>query len=136
MITLSSSCLAVVGQPMFGSPWLALGVVLIGVAALMAAIAYVGRVLAATHPEPSARPPVAPTPAAPAAAVTATPAAPASTGIPAEHITAIIAAVVAATVGRQARIVSMQPQAPSVEMLMQQWSLEGRRQIYSSHQVR
>ena len=25
---------------------------------------------------------------------------------------------------------------PSVETLMQQWSLEGRRQIYSSHQVR
>jgi hypothetical protein len=51
-------------------------------------------------------------------------------------VTAIIAAAVATSLGRKARVVAVQPATPSVEMLMQQWSLEGRRQIYTSHQIR
>jgi hypothetical protein len=131
MISLPSF-LAEVGQPLFGSPWLALGVVLIGVAALMAAIAYVGHVLAATHPSTAK---AAPIPVVPA--VTAPPAARAATGseLSTEQVTVLIAASVAAVLGRGARVVSVKP-ATSVEMLMQQWSLEGRRQIYSSHQFR
>lgn len=124
MNTAAPLLLAEVGRPLFGSPWLALGVVLIGVALLMVAIAAVGRWLAATHPEP-ARPAAAPM----------VPALPVASGPP-PHVTAIIAAVVATALGRKARIIAVQPAPPSVEMLMQQWSLEGRRQIYTSHQIR
>jgi hypothetical protein len=116
---------AVVGQPLFGNQWLALAVILVGVAVFMAVVAGAGRWLAATHTDAPPRP--APLPA------------PAETG-PGPEIMAVIAAAVAVTAGPRVRIASVQlapPAAPpSVEMLMQQWSIEGRRQIYSSHQVR
>lgn len=121
----ASLFLAQARQPLFGNQWLALFAVLVGVALFMALIAVVGRWLAATHPEGPARP-VAP----------ATPA-PAPNEIP-PAILAIIASAVEVTVGPRARIAGVVavPAAPSVEMLMQQWSIEGRRQIYSSHQIR
>jgi hypothetical protein len=114
-------------EPLFGNQWLALLAVLGGVAVFMALIAIVGRWLAATHPE---SPKVASAPAA-------TPAALPSTG-PAPEIIAVIAASVAARLGAQARITVIRPApvGPNVETLMAQWSLEGRRQIYSSHQIR
>lgn len=107
-------------RPMFGNQWLALGAVLIGVAVFMVLIALVGRWLAATHPEPAARA------VAPVAV---------SEG-PSHETLAIITACVAVSFGNRARITAVVPGGPSVETLMQQWSLEGRRQIYSSHQVR
>jgi hypothetical protein len=113
--------LADVGQPLFGNQWLALGAILAGVAVFMAAVAAVGRWLAATHPDAPPRP-VAP---------------PADPGLPPELL-AVIAAAVAVTAGPHARITAVVPvkAAPSVETLMQLWSIEGRRQIYSSHQFR
>jgi len=55
--------------------------------------------------------------------------------IPAD-VMALISAAVAMTLGRNARIAAVMPvNAPPVELL-QQWSIEGRRQIYSSHQIR
>jgi hypothetical protein len=49
----------------------------------------------------------------------------------------VIAAAITAAFDAPVRIAAVRPAAgPSVEMLMQQWSLEGRRQIYSSHQFR
>lgn len=115
--------LATAHAPLFGNQWLALLAVLADIAVLIAAVAFIGRWLAATHPTPT--PPPAPAP------VTVIPAIP--EGISPE-ILAVIAAAVAAQLGSRARIAAVQ--APSVEMLMQQWSLEGRRQIYSSHQLR
>ncbi len=115
--------LASAPAPLFGSAWLALLAVLVCVAAFMAAVAAVGRWLAATHPDPA---PVAKAlPASAAASVT-------------PEVLAVIAAAVATQLGARARIafVRAAAPAPSVEMLMQQWSLEGRRQIYSSHKVR
>lgn len=115
--------LAVAGQPLFGNQWLALAAVLVGVAALMVAVAAAGRWLAATHP------------ASPLAVRVAKPV---EVGPPPE-VLAVIAAAVAVTCGRNARIAEVRaakPTAPSVEALMQQWSVEGRRQIYSSHQIR
>ncbi len=126
MILHASQFLAQAREPLFGNQWLALFAVLGGVAGFMALIAVVGQRLAATHPEPPPRP-AAPTPVAP----------PVDEISPA--ILAIIAAAVEVTVGPRARIASVvpvQPASPSVEMLMQQWSIEGRRQIYSSHQIR
>jgi hypothetical protein len=55
---------------------------------------------------------------------------------PSPETLAIIAACIAVTLGDRARIVSIRPKGFSIEMLMPPWSLEGRRQIYSSHQFR
>ncbi len=110
-------------RPLFGNQWLALLAVLAGVALFMIAIAAVGRWLAATHPDEPRKPAAAPV------------APPVAAG-PSNETLAIIAACVAVSFGNRARITSIRTAGPSVEMLMQQWSLEGRRQIYSSHQVR
>lgn len=119
--------LAAAREPLFGNQWLALIAILACTAALMAVVAVAGRWLAATHPdEPVKRVPSATTPAA-------TEAVPSITS---PETLAIIAACVVATFGRNARITQIRTGGPSVEMLMQQWSLEGRRQIYSSHQIR
>ncbi len=118
--------------PLFGNQWLALLPILGGVALLMAAVALVGRWLAATHPDaaPVARP-------ASTAMLVAANVAEASTVTP-DVMVAIIAAV-ATTCGSNARIASVKPQPPkppTVEVLMGQWAIEGRRQIYSSHKIR
>jgi hypothetical protein len=66
----------------------------------------------------------------------AAPAAPAEAGPPPE-VFVVIAAAVAATLGRNARITAVHAAPPAASAaVMPQWSLEGRRQIYSSHQVR
>jgi hypothetical protein len=113
-------------QPLFGNQWLALAAILAGIAVFMLAVAGIGRWLAATHPEPAALP----------AAITA----PAAGGdAPTPELLAVIAAAVAVTAGPRSRItavVPVKPATPNLEMLMQQWSVEGRRQIYSSHQIR
>jgi len=96
-----------------------------GVAALMIAIRILGLVLAATHPQ-KAPAPVRST-ADPGAGTPPTDA----------HLLAIIAAATHEALGSPHRILSVAPAAPpSVEYLMQQWSMEGRRAIYSSHRVR
>lgn len=114
---------AVVGKPLFGSMWLAGLLVCAAITVLIVAVALAGRWLAATHPDPE--PKAAPAPVA-------------EPGLSPE-ILAIIASAVNVTIGPRAQIssVSLLPaHAPSVEVLMQQWSLEGRRQIYTSHKVR
>ncbi|MCR6656967.1 MAG: hypothetical protein NVV63_14425 [Opitutus sp.] len=120
--------------PMFGNAWLALGAALLGVAVLMVAVIFVGRWLAATHPDPVVVETVAPAGALP---TTAAPMASSNS-----ELAAVISSSVVVALGERAKIVAVKPitpakpPAPSVEMLMQQWSIEGRRQIYSSHQVR
>lgn len=108
-------------RPLFGNQWLALLAILAGVGVFMVIVAAVGRWLAATHPD---------APVKQRAAVAAV-----QEG-PSHETLAIITACVAVSFGNRARITSVQAGGPSVETLMQQWSLEGRRQIYSSHQVR
>jgi hypothetical protein len=127
MTALPPSFLAASGVPLFGSMPLALAVVLGAVALFTAAVAFFGRWLAATHPDSTA--------AAPQASAPSPVAAPVPDEIEPEVVAAIVAAVFA-TEGSQARIAAIQPPAVSVEALMQQWSFEGRRQIYSSHKVR
>jgi hypothetical protein len=132
-----------VGQPLFGNPWLALLAVLGFIALLLAAVAALGRVLAATHPAAPARTPSTPPSAAPAtAASTAVDSNPQIVGeVPSEIIPVLLSAITAC-LGSRARVASIQRVAspltptPSIEALMQQWSYEGRRQIYSSHKVR
>jgi hypothetical protein len=117
------SIVAAVGQPLFGNQWLALLAILAGVAVLILVVAGVGRWLAATHPD-------TPVPSDLADEVDPP---------PNPHVMAVIAAAVAYTYGKRARITAVQlphPHAPTVEALMIQWSLEGRREIYSSHKVR
>jgi len=115
------------GQPLFGSLALALFAILGGIAGFIALVVVLGRGLAATHPDAPARP-------------TPPPPAPLVDHGPSPEVTAVIAAAVATVLGAHARIAAVNlattPTAPSVEMLMQQWSMEGRRQIYSSHKVR
>jgi len=136
-----------VGRPLFGSQWLALLLVLGLIAGLLALVALLGRWLAATHPAPPTPVKTATTVAAlpsaqnEAAQVAAISAQPTLSGdVPAEVVPVVIAAV-AACLGNQARVTSIGPfivhtAIPSLEALMQQWSYEGRRQIYSSHKVR
>jgi hypothetical protein len=114
-----------------GFPWMNLVWVLVGIAAFLVAVAAVGRYLAATHPDAPPKPRAA-VPPAPAPVPAATP------GVPAE-IAAVIAAAVYATMGASARVTSVvldESKPASVENLMHTWSLEGRREIYSSHRVR
>jgi hypothetical protein len=120
---MNTPLLATVGQPLFGSMWLAGLFVCAAIVLLMVAVALAGRWLAATHPDPE--PKAAPTPVI-------------DPGLSPETL-AIIASAVNVTLGARAQIaaVSLLPaHAPSVEALMLQWSLEGRRQIYTSHKVR
>jgi hypothetical protein len=114
------------GEPLFGSVWLALLAVLGGITVLLVGVALLGRWLAATHPASPVRPAQAPVPVNTAAAPDVT--------------AAIIAAAATTMLGANAQVTAVKlvasPAIPSVEMLMQQWSMEGRRQIYSSHKVR
>lgn len=128
-----------VGRPLFGSQWLALLAVLALIAIFMAAVALLGRWLAATHPEPPAKPArPAPAPVV-TAAVNHPPVVAADVG---SDTVKVILAAVAEFLGSRAHVSSIRclgaakPVAVSVEALMQQWSQEGRRQIYSSHKVR
>ncbi len=114
------------GHPLFGNQWLALLVILAGVAVFVCAVAAFGRWLAATHPPALEK-------IAPGRAAT-----PASSGLRPELLAAICAAV-NSDLGPGARIASVRPvpvKPPSVEGLMLQWAVEGRRQIYSSHKLR
>ncbi len=116
------SLLAVVGQPLFGSLGLAVLFVLGLIALLLAVVALVGRWLAATHPD------VVPRGVAPADPAEISP-----------ETLAIIAAAINVTIGPRAEVKAIElvpAPTPSVEALMAQWSLEGRRQIYTSHKVR
>jgi hypothetical protein len=131
-----------VGHPLFGNQWLALLAVLGLIGVLLALVALLGRWLAATHPEPV---PIRPTTATvvslgiPSIAISATPML--DGDVPAELVPVIVAAI-ASAFGERARVTSIRPfvvgtvPVPSLEALMQQWSHEGRRQIYSSHKVR
>lgn len=136
-----------IGRPLFGNQWLALFAALACIAVLLLAVALLGRWLAATHPEAPAKVVAASiaTVLAPAASTYAIPqiaSNPVLAGdVPHELVPVIIAAV-AAALGVGARVTSIRPfvdqtvPMPSLEALMQQWSYEGRRQIYSSHKVR
>jgi hypothetical protein len=122
---------------LFGNKFVALAVILSGVAIFIALIALFGRVLAATHPDDGKKKNAA-APAKPAAPETIVANVPnASTDTPSTHVLAVIAASVATMFGPGARITGVQTAKPaSVEALMQMWSLEGRRQIYTSHNPR
>jgi Na+-transporting methylmalonyl-CoA/oxaloacetate decarboxylase gamma subunit len=110
-------------------PWLNLVWVILGIVALLFTVAGVGRWLAATHPEPAER--TRPTAGVPEATQV-------DSGVSPE-IEAAIAAAVHVTLGASATVTSVvlqRTQPVSVENLMLTWSLEGRRQIYTSHKVR
>jgi hypothetical protein len=126
--------LAEAGQALPGGPWLSLLTLCIALATLVLSIISLRRPpapapVAAPVPVALAAPPPPAPVAAPVRAVAAV--APVPAGIAPETM-AIIAACVALTYGKRARIASIRP----ADLLLQQWSVEGRRQIYSSHQVR
>jgi len=130
MMSYVSPVLAETGRPLFDNQWLALFVILGSITAFILAIASIGRWLASTHPDEPAKP------AAPVEIVPATPP-PASIETPIE-IYAAIAAAVAVTLGARARVAAINaaPTEPLADTSRLQWSMEGRRQIYSSHKVR
>jgi hypothetical protein len=111
---------------LFDNKGLALFVILAGVAVFIGLVALVGRLLAATHPD---APAAAPAKAAPAPT-------PAAADAVAPEVLAAIAASIFVMLGPKAKIMEVRPPAPSVEALMQMWALEGRRQIYTSHNLR
>lgn len=99
--------------------WQTMLLIFAGIIGLMFAVRFLGLYLAATHPEPldSLRPALVPEP-------TIEP-----------KILAVIAATVSQMIPEPHRLLAVK-KAPSVESLMQQWSMEGRRAIYSSHHFR
>ncbi|OAM89836.1 hypothetical protein OH491_17630 [Termitidicoccus mucosus] len=129
---LATASAAAQNQPpvLFDNKGLALFAILAGVAVFIGLVALVGRLLAATHPD------------APATAKAAAPTKAAATPAPAEadavtpEVLAAIAASIFVTLGPKAKIAEIRTPAPSVEALMQMWALEGRRQIYTSHNLR
>lgn len=97
--------------------------VLLGITVFLCLIAMMGRYLAATHPDPE---PVAA--GRPVASATVPP-----------DVAVVIAAAVYAALGEAARVTAVVPKdhlTVNVDNLMLQWSLEGRREIYSSHRIR
>jgi hypothetical protein len=127
MTNLSGSFFAEVGRPLFGSQPLALLAVLAGITVFLFLVAGIGRWLAATHPEAPVK-----TPALAAAGESV------DEPLPPETLV-VIAAAVTAMFGPTAQVRDVHlahAPRPSVEALMLQWSLEGRRQIYSSHKIR
>jgi Na+-transporting methylmalonyl-CoA/oxaloacetate decarboxylase gamma subunit len=135
-------CLAAASSPFGAHQILILLVVLAGVACLMVAIRLMGEMLARTHPEAPARPrpkrEAAPKVAGPAPAEKQVLelSIPAIPSIDPETL-AVIAAATSDVIKGPYRIVAVSsPRRPPVESLMQVWSWEGRRQIYSSHRVR
>lgn len=104
-------------------PWINLVWVILGITVFLCLIAAMGRYLAATHPDPE---PVAVREQATVAGVSS-------------DVAVVIAAAVYAALGDSARVTSVVPKdhlTVTVDNLMLTWSLEGRREIYSSHRVR
>jgi len=116
-----------------------LGAVVAAIVALLVFVALLGRWLAATHPEPEPVPVVVANVGTPSAARRLAPEV--ADDVPAE-IVPVVLATVAEMFGDRARVASIRRatapsiRMPSIEALMQEWSHEGRRQIYSSHKVR
>lgn len=128
--------------------WGVVGWVLVGTIALLVVVAAIGRAIAAAFPPnpehvSSFRKPVAaPAPVIPAAPVAVAPVAPAPAAAPAPsgaippEVMAVIAASVAMVLrGQRFSITGVEPaqKTADIERLMSLWSLEGRRQVYSSH---
>jgi hypothetical protein len=118
---------------LFGHRGLALAVILLGVAVFIALVAVVGRVLAATHPDETAAAASAPDSAAKSPA--AAPVAPVIASVSPEEMAAIAAAI-SVVLGPKVKIAEIRTPTPSVEALIQMWAIEGRRQIYTSHNFR
>jgi hypothetical protein len=120
MTTGLSPLLAEAAPVLTGGQLASLLMVLAGTAVVMVLIRLGGNWLAATHPEEQERS----RPAAGGAGLT-------------EEEWVLASAAVAAVIGRPCRVLSVsKPKAPVVDNLMQVWSMEGRRQIYSSHKIR
>lgn len=130
--------------------WGVVGWVLVGTIVLLVVVAAIGRAIAAAFPPnpehvSSFRKPVAaPAPVIPAAPVAVAPVAPAPAAAPAPsgaippEVMAVIAASVAVVLrGQRFSITGVEPaqKTADIERLMSLWSLEGRRQVYSSHSL-
>ncbi|MBQ9759217.1 MAG: hypothetical protein IJW12_05550 [Opitutales bacterium] len=130
--------------------WGVVGWVLVGTIVLLVVVAAIGRAIAAAFPPnpehvSSFRKPVAaPAPVIPAAPVAVAPVAPApaaapvpSGAIPPEVMAVIAASVAVVLRGQRFSITGVEPaqKTADIERLMSLWSLEGRRQVYSSHSL-
>ena len=122
--------------------WGVVGWVLVGTVVLIIVLAAVGRGIAAAFPpnpehvsnfrRPAPAVPAAPAPAAPAAPVSG------ASAISPEIMAVIAASVAVVLRGKNFSITGVAPaapKAPDIEQLMSLWSLEGRRQVYSSHSL-
>jgi len=124
--------LAETGQFAPGLLFLATGAILVFVAAFLGAAFGTWFVAVRAHAHTPAAPAAVPTPVA--SATTAP-----TANDPTPEVLALIAAVVGLRYGASARVhaVKAVPTGSlAVETGTPQWSVEGRRQIYSSHQVR
>lgn len=123
--------------------WSVIGWVILGSVLFLVLVAAIGRGIAAAFPPKpehmsSFKKPTSKAPAAPARTPAPIPAMRAESDIAPEVLAVIAAAVSTALQGQKytvhgVRLTAMK--APNIEHLMTEWSLEGRRQVYSSHQI-
>ncbi|MCD8298558.1 MAG: hypothetical protein LUD39_02200 [Opitutae bacterium] len=134
--------------------WGTIGWVALATVVLVVLVAAIGRgILAAFPPRPEhmssfkkASPAPAPAPVAAPVAPAAPAVAPTYKNIPMETLAVISAAVAVVLRGKKYTLLGVRPApaptpevpqnpAANVERLMTEWSMEGRRQVYSSHDV-
>ena len=109
-------------------PWMNLVWVILGITLFIFAVAGLGQWSSVTHP--ASAPKALPVSAPPGAALAS------DLAHIAPEIAAAISAAVHVTLGASAKVTEVTLQPESGDTYMPVWSLEGRRQIYTSHKVR
>lgn len=125
--------------------WSAIGWVILGTVIFLVLVAALGRGIAAAFPPKpehmsSFKKPVtrSAAPAVPARTPASIPALRAASDIPPEIMAVIAASVATVLQGQKYKVHNVRLAAmktPNIEHLMTEWSMEGRRQVYSSHQI-
>lgn len=124
--------------------WSAIGWVILGTVAFIVLVAAIGRGIAAAFPPKPEhmssfkKPAAKSAPATPSRAPASIPALRAASDISPEIMAVIAASVATILQGQKYKVHNVRLAAmktPNIEHLMTEWSMEGRRQVYSSHQI-
>lgn len=124
--------------------WSAIGWVILGTIVFIILVAALGRGIAAAFPPKPEhmssfkKPTTKSAPVAPARTPASIPALRAASDISPEIMAVIAASVATVLQGQKYKVHNVRLAAmktPNIEHLMTEWSMEGRRQVYSSHQI-
>jgi hypothetical protein len=115
-----------------GVDWSVLGMVLLGVAALMFIIRGIGLAAAASHPDASGSKNVASVGKGPTASASTV----SSADVVAPEIVAILTAAASVALGAPVRVLGVREVYHGNVLDQRAWGREGRREIYLSHRIR